>query len=391
MSNLVDVIVVGGGPAGAALTLRLARAGCQVVLLERTAYDSFRPGESLAPSAASALVQLGIWEPFLATNPEPAYGVLSAWGSGALESSSFLSHPQQQGWQLDRSRFDAMLSSSAQAAGARVVRQATARSVERSPEGGWLIKAGSKDGELELRARFLVDATGRAARVCRQLGNERERVDGLLGVCRIFACPKSEPMPLLIEAQPLGWWYSAALPGARCVATFFTDADICRERGFARSEAWSTLLAQSHHTQQRLAGRAPLSPAKVFNASSHCLSAAAGEGWLAVGDALVARDPLSSSGIDFALASAERAFVLLLRLARGESEAAQAFNAQVRRDFAVYLQRRHAYYALEGRWPQSPFWERRSMSSSESDSSSAPTREDSGKKMTTVVEHGFEL
>ena len=55
-----DVVVVGAGPAGAALGLRLARVDCSVVLLEQSGFEPFRVGESLPPSAAIRLQRLGV-------------------------------------------------------------------------------------------------------------------------------------------------------------------------------------------------------------------------------------------------------------------------------------------------------------------------------------------
>jgi glycine/D-amino acid oxidase-like deaminating enzyme len=45
-----DVIVIGGGPAGAATATLLALAGHRVQLLEREAFPRFRIGESLMPA-----------------------------------------------------------------------------------------------------------------------------------------------------------------------------------------------------------------------------------------------------------------------------------------------------------------------------------------------------
>ena len=165
-----EVLVIGGGPAGCALSLRLARIGCPVALLELTAYQEFRPGESLPPSVVPRLAELGVWQPFLATQPEPAYGIESAWGTGDLDSSSFLANPFLNGWHLNRPRFDAMLSSAAEAAGARVFRRTTLRSIERGPQYMWSVNATSQHEELHFLARFVVDATGRAGRLCARLG-----------------------------------------------------------------------------------------------------------------------------------------------------------------------------------------------------------------------------
>jgi hypothetical protein len=171
-------------------------------------------------------------------------------------------------------------------------------------------------------------------------------------------------LPSLIEARPLGWWYSAGLPSGRAIAIFFTDSDLCARGGFAGPDGWCRLLDESQHTRHRLEGCLFSAKARVFPAGTHRLDRAAGHFWLAIGDALIGRDPLSSSGIDFALASAGRAYELLHALANGVSDSADACNAEVRSDFARYLTQRSAYYAMEDRWPDSPFWQRRQMSAS---------------------------
>lgn len=360
--EVFDVLVAGGGPAGSALSLRLARAGCSVALLERTDYGEFRVGESLPPSAVPRLMRLGVWESFLQAKPAAVYGVKSVWGSEDLDSSSFLAHPFLNGWHVDRSQFDSMLSASAADAGARIFRRTTARIVQRDRQGTWSVEAVSPRGEVHLRARFLVDASGRCARLCRQLGVRRHRVDCMLGIAVTCSELRSDDvMASLIEAHPLGWWYSAGLPSGEAVAIFFTDSDLSMAGDFARPEGWRRLLAESQHTRDRLEGCLFSAKARVFSAGTHRLGRATGNFWLAIGDALIGRDPLSSSGIDFALASAERANELLRALANGVSDSAGAYDAQVRSDFANYLIQRRAYYAMEDRWPASPFWQRRRM------------------------------
>ena len=78
-----DVAVVGMGPAGAAAAQVLAAAGRSVVLLGKPADPRRRVGEVLTPAIGPLLVQLGIWERFVACDPRPVHAIWSAWGGRA--------------------------------------------------------------------------------------------------------------------------------------------------------------------------------------------------------------------------------------------------------------------------------------------------------------------
>jgi len=355
-----DVLVIGGGPAGCAVSLRLAHTGCRVILLERTAYQEFRPGESLPPAAVPRLEELSVWQQFADTKPEPAFGVESAWGTSDLDATAFLTNPSLNGWHVDRLRFDAMLNSAAEAAGARVYRNAKVTLIERLPNHAWFATVASPQGELHFLSSFIVDATGRAARVCAQLRIGRRTVDSLVGIgCVTFDKSFSGSMPSRVESHPLGWWYSAGLPDGGAIVIFFTDSDLCSGYGLTRVDGWRNTLAESIHTRERFAWTIPNEPLRVFPVASHCLEAACEDSWLAVGDAVIGRDPLSSSGIDFALASAARGAGVISALANGDRTQLNAYNSAIRTDFDAYLNQRHAYYSMENRWIDSPFWQRR--------------------------------
>jgi flavin-dependent dehydrogenase len=360
ISRTFDVLVAGGGPAGSALSLRLARAGCAVAQLERTSYNSFRVGESLPPNAARQLMRLGVWGQFLQTGPTAVYGVQSAWGTSELDTSSFLTHPFMNGWHVDRGRLDLMLGRCSEDAGTQSFRGIAALRIRRDPGGFWSAKAACEGRTLGLNARFLVDATGRSGNLYTALGTRRTVLDHLIGIALMCPLPRADdPIPSLIEAHPLGWWYSAGLPDGFAIAIFFTDGDLCSKMGLTRPERLHNILTETRHTQERFKSAQFSARVRVFPAGSHCLQHATGDSWVAIGDAVVGRDPLSSSGIDFALASAERAYRSICSKTNGITEDVNKYDEQIRDDFQAYMVKRDAYYGVEDRWPTSAFWCRR--------------------------------
>lgn len=105
MAEAFDIAVVGGGPAGAATALCLARGGWRIALLERRSLDQARAGETLPPEINPVLRNLGLWETFLSQSPLESPGVVSIWGSPVLSEVDFAGNPFGCGWHVDRKRF----------------------------------------------------------------------------------------------------------------------------------------------------------------------------------------------------------------------------------------------------------------------------------------------
>ena len=371
-----DVLVAGAGPAGSAAAATLARAGLSVILVDRDRRPTLLVGESLPPVATSILAELGVAHR-MRPDHEPSYGTQSAWGDDALADADYIFDPRGHGWRLDRIKFDRMLVESAIAAGARMLR-AQVRNVTRNADGGVTVVAAGTGGEQRMRARFVVDATGRPARVARALGAERRDTDRLAAFAATFAAADGAALAdrdsrVLVESVPEGWWYTARLPQGQRLAVFLTDASSAAARRSATANGFDALLDATRHVGARVrsAGVARTSPPAAFRANSAALGSAGGESWIAVGDAAASFDPLSGQGIYTALYTGVVGARAIVSHAAGEAQALEAYAGRVRSIVDAYRSQLARYYATERRWPTESFW---CVHSTERNSSSAVPR-----------------
>lgn len=342
--------MVGGGPAGCAAAIVLAGAGANVAVLERSAYDGIRVGETLPPEVRFMLERLGVWDRFQDDGHTPSPGILAAWGQPEPHANDFILNPYGYGWRVDRNRFDSLLAIRARAAGAVVLGRTAVDRCVRHPDRGWDLTVTSGEGSSSLSAAFVVDATGRSSSFARALGARRVVHDRMVALVRIMS-PAVEGAPVdrraLIEATADGWWYSAWLPDGRLILAFQTEA------GPGLRARWSEWLAGAPQTAAR-AAVATGGDVRVVTANSHRCEPVAGDRWLAIGDAAAAHDPICGLGILWALESGVTGATAI-----GSPSAAAGYEVAMRERFDRYLATRTLYYREENRWPDAPFWRRR--------------------------------
>jgi flavin-dependent dehydrogenase len=191
------------------------------------------------------------------------------------------------------------------------------------------------------------------------------RYDRLVGVTALLASPTpAADTYTLVEAVPDGWWYSALLADGRLAVAFMTDGDLL-DRRFLDPElgpaAWRSALAETAETRSRVEerGYGIDTPLRVLPAETSRLDAIAGDGWLALGDAAAAYDPLSSHGIGSAMGSGFYAGNAIADLLAGREEAGLAYLDLMQQAYGIYLDLQKGHYGRERRWTGAPFWQRR--------------------------------
>lgn len=360
-----DVLIIGGGPAGAAAAVSLLQYGkdIDVSLVELSDFTERRIGEQVSPAIFDLIDYLQIKrEDFGPDCFLPSYGHTSYWGmdNPVLRDSIFTTAGNS--YQLNRLQFDITLVEAVFKRGGNVFPNMRCLHATQDEE-GWKVELKHQvKGDFIFRARYLVDATGRKAAVCRKIGVRTAKADQLMGVGAWvpFNTPQALSQEVVLETVEHGWWYSATLSAATRTVIFFSDADIISQQGLHTVAGWQEALQQTKHIKQVVQGASSVD--EIWLRSAHCQHSQSPDraDFVAIGDAALSFDPVSSMGVGFALTSACQAAVMILHeLQSPDPQRIMTYQADIGRHFTQYQQLRQRIYQQEQRWPDSAFWQRR--------------------------------
>jgi flavin-dependent dehydrogenase len=177
MTENYDVIIIGGGPAGTTCGAKLANHGRKVLLLERHKFPRFHIGESITAFGFTVFKELGVYDELAAINQVKKKGlefVMHEKSYKAFFVSENRDDPQKWAFQMSRSKLDQVLLDNARRSGVEVREEQMVKQVLFSGDKaiGVEYKDLSQGGTEELKrayARWIVDASGQAAIINRQL------------------------------------------------------------------------------------------------------------------------------------------------------------------------------------------------------------------------------
>lgn len=313
-----DVLVIGGGPAGSTAAAILAERGRRVVLLEKDRHPRFHIGESLLPLNLRLFDRLGLRDRVAAIGVyKPGARFVSDSHGGKHVEFAFANGPNPDypyAYQVRRSEFDALLFRRAREAGAQAEEGVRVMDVTLGPRGaGHRVVARDEAGrERRWRARFLIDASGRdtflAGRMQAKQRYPHHHSAALYGHFRgvaPFGGAAEEDGNITIHLFDEGWIWMIPLPeGVMSVGLVSTPEFFKRRRGSFEEYLLAT-LAGIPSVAARMSGAELLSPVTATGNYSYRSRVMRGEGWLMAGDAYAFIDPVFSSGVLLAMASAE--------------------------------------------------------------------------------------
>ena len=133
------ITIVGGGPAGAAAAMALARMGLPCRVLEGDAVPRVKAGETLPANVRPVLQQLGLSELLSEGGHLPCHGNVAFWGGEAPATREFIADVHGHGWHLDRRLFERQLQVAAVAAGVDWQSGVRVQAMART-EAGWALQ-----------------------------------------------------------------------------------------------------------------------------------------------------------------------------------------------------------------------------------------------------------
>ena len=313
-----DVVVAGGGPAGATVATLLQREGHRCLILEGSSFPRYHIGESLIPHTYGTLERLGLLPKLRASHFPEKHSVRFVSPSGHEADPFYFSETIKgdgaRTWQVERSEFDQMCLDNARQHGVEIRMQTKTDEVLFENGRAIGVRVNPHQAEpYEVRAKVVVDASGRATLIGSQLGLKGP-VPGLRKAS-IWSYYKSGKRGEGIDAGETtifmiperGWFWYIPLPqdivSVGIVAApeyLFADSDDM-EDAFLREVERCAPLAEWLSSASRC------DRVRGVRELAYRNQQVAGDGWVMVGDAAAFLDPIYSSGLFLALASAELA------------------------------------------------------------------------------------
>lgn len=311
-----DVLIIGGGPAGASAATVLADHGHRVLILERESFPRYHVGESLIPFTYAPLERIGMISKLRGSNFIKKYSVqfVSPNGKASQPFYFFNRYDREtvaQTWQVLRSEFDLMVLNNARDHGAVVKERSEVLQLLKDGERVIGVRARHEDGRVvDYHAPMTLDCTGKEAfATVRQGWRVKDPFLNKVAVWTYYEGAKrdegiDEGTTTVAFVPDKGWfWYipqhnNRVSVGVVAEGKYLSRDGVRDPESIFKREIGQNLWIQEHLAAGRQVGDYYITNEYTFH-SRHCGC----EGLLLVGDSFAFLDPVFSSGLMLAFKS----------------------------------------------------------------------------------------
>lgn len=368
MKSDFDILIIGAGIAGC-ISAMFLHPHYSVYVVDKENQPAFPCYESLVASSKRIFKELDILDEILSLDQSvisSSVGIKSYWATKSPQYTDSIKNPEGEGLLVHKLAFVEALRKITNKKGISI-NGSRILNVQSQPS-GWKITMKDSESTREISAKYIIDASGRANFFRNKEQLTKENLDQLVCANAILQTDALQRVSI-IYPNKTGWFYVSPMPNQQFYVSYYTDSDLWDKASLVGEEFVLQRLKDTPFLAEELglSGMTHYRNVGIKAAHSSTLSHVVGENWLALGDAAMTLDPLSSAGSYNSMRSAAHLSKLLIDrnfLKTASSHENQTFQQQVydyySKVWRQYTQEHLYYYSMEDRWNEQLFWARRS-------------------------------